>query len=47
MAHQLKNGSEILLYLNVQKNRTDAKLYAKYGLSEGEIAYIERMIKAM
>lgn len=45
--HITKNSFLFVPTQDFSKTWTDAELYAKYGLTEEEIAFIESMIKPM
>ena len=45
--HALKKVYQLVPIQDFSKPWTDAELYAKYGLTEEEIAFIESMIKPM
>ena len=45
--HALKKVYQLVPIQDFPKPWTDAELYAKYGLTEEEIAFIESMIKPM
>lgn len=45
--HITKNSFQFVPLQDFSRPWTDADLYAKYNLTEDEIAYIEKMIKPM
>ena len=45
--HATKNVYELVPLQDFTKSWTDEELYAKYGLTEDEIAFIESMIKPL
>ena len=45
--HALKKVYQLVPVQDFSKSWTDEELYAKYGLTDNEIAFIESMIKPM